>query len=179
MIYKITFFFLLLGISIQAQEWKQMNEKTKVSFTIKNFGVNVDGSFHNVEINTNFSKNNLSESYINSKIRVESIETGIKGRDKHILKEDFFYKDKFEFIELKSIKIENKTKDNYSLYANLTIRGVSKQIKIPLVIEETENTLSFKSDFEINRRDFSVGGGSLVMSKKVKIHVEYFGRIPG
>ena len=29
--------------------------------------------------------------------------------------------------------------------------------------------------FEINRRDFNVGGGSMIMSKKVKIHVQFTG----
>ena len=32
-----------------------------------------------------------------------------------------------------------------------------------------------KHRFEINRRDFNVGGGSMIMSKKVKIHVQFTG----
>ena len=172
------FLFLFITISFQAQEWQQSKEKTKVEFKIKNFGVNVDGSFSDIEIKTNFSKDQLSKSFLNAKIKIKSIETGIQGRDKSILKEGYFHEEKFPYLELKSIKIKESKNGIFTLFANLTIKETTKQIKIPLTIKETDKTLSIVADFSINRKDFKVGGGSLVMSKKVKIHVEYFGSKP-
>ena len=54
------------SISISSQEWNQKTKQTKITFTIKNFGLNVDGDFSKIKINTNFNSKNLFESYINS-----------------------------------------------------------------------------------------------------------------
>lgn len=172
-----TFLFLFLFThTIQAQKWQQSFKKTKVEFKIKNFGVNVDGMFDKgTMIKTNFSSNNLENSFIGALISVKSIETGIEGRDKHILKKDYFFEEKHEFIVLQSYEIKKKGKNLFEMHAKLTIKGITKQLKIPLKVEETSTTLSIIADFSINRKEFNIGGGSLIMSKKVKIHVEYFG----
>ena len=82
--------FLCSSISISSQEWNQKTKQTKITFTIKNFGLNVDGDFSKIKINTNFNSKNLFESYINSEIVVKTISTGIESRDEHILDEDYF-----------------------------------------------------------------------------------------
>ena len=51
-------FFVLLMIMVtigkgHAQEWNQDNLKTSVTFKIKNFGVTVNGRFHNIDVKTN------------------------------------------------------------------------------------------------------------------------------
>lgn len=178
MIARAFLLLLLVASSIQAQEWDQSSDKTKVEFKIKNFGVNVDGSFGDVKIRTNFTRSQISKSFINAKIRIKSIETGIESRDKSILKEGYFHEAKFPFLELTSLTIKKKEMGGFIMLANLTIKGTTKQQQIPLSINETDKTLSITADFSINRKDFKVGGGSLVMSKKVKIHVEYTGMKP-
>ncbi len=61
------------------------------------------------------------------------------------------------------------------MIAELTIKGTTKQLQIPLEILESEKEVLIKADFTINRKDFKVGGGSFIMSKNVKIQVEYRG----
>jgi polyisoprenoid-binding protein YceI len=173
---KSLFLLFLLTIFLgNAQEFTQDTEKTKVSFKIKNFGVYVDGDFSEIDIKTNFQSSNLSESFINATIIVKSIATGIESRDKHILEEDYFDAPNHENITLTSTKIEKKGDGSYAMTADLTIKGTTKEIQVPIEFQETDDTLMIQSKFEINRKDFKVGGGSFIMSKKVKIQVEYTG----
>ena len=158
-----------------AQEFIQNQEDTKVSFKIKNFGVNVDGDFGEVDIKTNFDSTNLKESYISATIAVKSISTGIESRDKHILEKGYFDEPNHKNITLASSKIEKNDDGTFQLFANLTIKGITKVIKIPITVVENENSLKINANFEINRKNFKVGGGSFVMGKKVKIQVEYSG----
>lgn len=174
MVFRAFFIFFFLLFSAHAQEWKQVSN-TKVVFKIKNFGVNVDGSFGNIDIKTNYSSKSLTNNFINSKIHIKSIETGLKGRDNHILKEDFFHEEKYKFLELRSTKITKDKKGAILLFADLTIKGITQKIQIPLEVEEKKHTLKIVADFIINRRDFNIGGGALILSKKVKVRVEYFG----
>lgn len=171
----LLFFFLFVSISVTTQEYQQEDVKTRVRFKIKNFGVNVEGQFARVKVNVFFDSKDLNKSSINSKIEVNSITTGIESRDEHILEEDYFDEPNFKNILLKSKKIEKSKEGDYTMIADLTIKGTTKELKIPLEIKEYDNTLSISSNFEINRKDFKVGGGSFIMSKKVKIEVQYTG----
>lgn len=166
--------FLLTVFLGNAQEFTQSSE-TKVVFKIKNFGIYVDGDFSEVDIKTNFNSNNLSESYINATIAVKSISTGIESRDEHILETDYFDEPKHKNITLKSASIQKNSDGTFSMKADLTIKGITKSVQVPLEVSEKENQITIKSEFEINRKDFKVGGGSFIMSKKVKVEVEYSG----
>lgn len=174
---KNTFLFLLAFalFSANAQEYSQNDSQTKVTFKIKNFGVNVDGDFSDVKIQTNLDLENLAGSYINATIQVSTISTGIKKRDEHILEEDYFDVSNYSTITLKSTKIEKTRTGTFLLYANLTIKKTTKKIEIPIEFQQTDNNIMIQAKFQINRRDYNVGGGSMIMSKKVKIEVQYIG----
>lgn len=168
--------FLLIAVSsIYAQEWTQDKIKTEVSFKIKNFGVNVDGDFSDVEIKTNFDSTNIQDSYINAVISVKSISTGIESRDEHILEEDYFDEPNHKQISLESTKIDMEEDGDYLLHANLTIKGITTKIKIPFIALLVNDNLVIKASFKINRKDYKVGGGSFVMGKNVTIKVQYTG----
>ena len=168
-------FLFITAFYVNAQDWNQNKNQTEVTFKIKNFGVNVDGDFSDVSIQTNFDYNNLSESYINATIKVVSLATGIKKRDKHILEEDYFDEPNHPNITLKSTKIEKTKEGTFVLHADLTIKKTTKKIEIPIQFQHTDDALMIQSKFQINRRDYKVGGGSMIMSKKVKIEVKYVG----
>jgi polyisoprenoid-binding protein YceI len=174
---KKTLLFIVFSItfSVSSQEWKQENNETKVTFKIKNFGLTVDGDFSGVKIETNFNSNQLSESFINGEITVQAIDTGNESRDKHLLKEDYFDEKKHPKIHLKSTKIEQNKDGTFSLFGNLTIKGVVKKIKAPLQIIKNEKSIIITSNFTIDRKDFKVGGSSFVLSNTVKIKVDYKG----
>jgi len=159
--------------SLKAQELIQNNKTTAVTFKIKNIGMSVDGSFNEIAVNSNFNKNNLIESYINATIKVNSINTNNSKRDTHLLEDDFFDAAKYSYIKLMSTKIEKISGSSYRLEAKLTIKKTTKNIVIPLNISENEDSVTVRSSFKLNRRDYNVGGRSWVMSNTVKIQIVY------
>ncbi|WP_111683257.1 YceI family protein [Winogradskyella tangerina] len=146
---------------------------SSISFVIKNLGVNVDGHFNTFEIDANFD-NNSELTELTGKITVSSIETGIDSRDEHLLEEDYFDTENHKYITLKSKTITKTSNGNYTVNASLSIKGKTKSITIPVTVSNTGNSKKIVSSFEINRKDFKVGGGSFVMSKTVKIEVIHF-----
>lgn len=151
-------------------------QKSSIDFEIKNLGITVDGHFNTFTITTAFNEDGILEK-LSGKINVSSIETGIDSRDEHILKEDYFNADKFQFITLQSTSITKKSDSKFSVKASLTIKGKTKIITIPVSVTKTSKNYKVTSSFEINRRDFDVGGGSFVMSKTVKINVVHYQNI--
>jgi len=66
-------------------------------------------------------------------INAGSNDTGNADRDKHMHTADFFDVEKFPTITFKSIAIApTKKKDVYNVTGNLTIRGITKRVTIPV-----------------------------------------------
>jgi len=89
------------------------------------------------------------------------------------MKAKYFDVEKFAEINFTSTKIEKLQENNFNLTGNLTIKNTTKLITIPFEIDTSKESLVIKSEFEINRRDYKVGGKSWVMSDQVKIKVLY------
>ena len=158
---------------VSSQEWIQDNNKTSVLFKIKNFGLTVDGGFKTSVIKTNLDTKDLSNSYINATIIVNSIFTGIEARDKHLLETDYFDTLNYEKIILKSSKLTKDANGNITLFAKLSIKGITKEMEIPLDVFEDNSMLTLKASMLVNRKNFNVGGRSILLSNNVKIKVEY------
>lgn len=155
-----------------AQNFIANNENSKINFVIKNIGLNVNGNFSGLQGTIIFDAKNLKSSEINFSVNSNSVNTENAARDKHLRKEEYFDVDKFQLITFKSTKIEPATRLNrYNVEGNLTIKGISKTIKFELIAIEKENNLDIKCNFEINRRNFKVGGNSLVLSDNVKMNL--------
>jgi len=166
-------FFFVSNAGLIAQELIQNNTNITVTFKIKNIGIYIDGTFSEVTVSSNFKSENLEGSYINATINVNSITTKNAKRDKHLLKDDFFDVANYTTIKLVSSKIEKISENNYKLIANLTIKKTTKSIEIPIEVNENDTSISIKSNFNLNRRDYKVGGKSWVLSNTVKIQIVY------
>ena len=145
-------------------------QKSSIDFEIKNLGITVDGFFKTFSVTTKFDDSNNLEDF-SGEIKANSIETGIDSRDEHLLEEDYFNVSKYPLITLDVTELYKKSNNNYLAKVNLRIKGKAKQFTIPLQVQISNSHRKITSEFEINRKDFNVGGGSLVMSKTVKIKV--------
>ncbi len=164
---------IICSISLSAQMGIQTDTEIIVNFKIKNLGINVKGNFSEINITSYIDQDNLDKNYINANIKVNSLNTGNNKRDEHLLKEDFFDAGKYEEIRFKSANIKKLQDNRYSLTGNLTIKNTTKLISIPLEIIESNSGLTITSNFEMNRRDFNIGGGSWILSDVVKVEVIY------
>lgn len=166
--------FCLTFLTVSTQELTETS--ASVNFKIKNMGFNVDGKFTDVFIVSNFNSKNLSESFINGLVTVNSIDTDNRKRDKHLINKDYFESSSYEHLKIKSIKISKTQSGSYNLTANLTIKKTTKKIVIPIRVTETDSSVTISANFSINRLDYGVGESSWVMSDTVKIQVNFSGK---
>lgn len=159
-----------------AQNYKVNDSRSKIGFVIKNIGLNVNGVFTGLKGNIVFDAKNLLVSELDLSINSNSINTDNQTWDKHLRKDEYFDVEKYPLITFKSTKIELATRLNrYNVEGNLTIKGISKTIKFELIASEKDNILDLKCVFEINRRNFKVGGNSFVLSDNVKMNLNIIG----
>ena len=67
---------------------------------------------------------------------------------------------------MKTTKIE-KEGSGYVGYFDLTIKEITKNIKIPFIFKQEGDKATFQGSTTINRRDWAVGGGTFGMGDNV------------
>lgn len=156
--------------SLQAQtEWSILNT-SKITFKIKNAGLNVNGSFSGLTGTVQFSPDALPSSKITTSIEARTVDTGLGLRDGHLRRDDYFGVEKYPKIKMVSEKFE-KNGANFIGYFKLTIRNVTKAVKIPFSFTQNGEEATFKGNFEINRRDYNVGGWSMILGNETDIEL--------
>ncbi len=162
-------FYLQLNTVFAQARWK--SESFAITFSIKNAGINVSGKLSGFQSEFNFYPEQLASSNILASIDVNTINTGIDLRDKHLKKEEYFDAAKYPKIEMSSVAFEKLAEGYFKGKFKLTIKKTSKEVVIPFYYTENKNTAQVKGTFAINRRDFEVGGSSWTMSDNVSISI--------
>ncbi|WP_448518523.1 YceI family protein [Rhodoflexus sp.] len=145
--------------------------KTDVSFTIKNAGINVEGTFDEVSTTLRWDEQAPENTTITARVVVSSINTNIRARDRHLLREDYFHAAQYPDIRIYSRSIKRKDKQNWEGEFDLTMRGITKKLTIPFSYQKTAQGGIFSAQFSLNRLDFQVGKSSWIMGDEVKVRV--------
>lgn len=170
----LRFIFSILLVTLSTLPLFAQNytlQKAEVHFEIENAGIAVEGTFDSIpSINLTMPGNNFSKMSISGSISAASIHTGISIRDKHLRNRDYFDTQKYPLIYLESTSF---SKNGNVLNGNFTleIKQNKKPVIIPITITENGNTLEMNGTFTINRRDFNLGGNSLILSDAVDVMV--------
>jgi polyisoprenoid-binding protein YceI len=146
---------------------KPVDTDDAVTFTIKNFGLNTNGTFKGLKGSMNWDAATPANSAFNVSIDANSINTNIDSRDSHLRKEEYFDVEKYPTINFISTAV---TANNVT--GNLIIKGVIKSISFPFTVTATTTGYLFQGSFTINRRDFNVGGGSMVLADNVIVNLK-------
>lgn len=163
---------LVTNISF-GQRFTPVDEGSEIEFRIRNFGVNVKGSFKGLSGEIIFSPDSLAASRFDVTIDAKTINTGINQRDNHLRSEDYFEVATYPRIRFESTQITTSTNRDYLfVFGKLTIKDVTKEISFPFKATPKNNSLFFEGEFSLNRRDYKVGGGSLTMGDSVKVSLK-------
>ncbi len=159
-----------------AQAKKVTISKYNVAFTIKNVGLKVNGNFGSGGVDINYDAANPEKSSFNGTVKVSTISTKMDARDTHLKKADFFDATKYPTITMQSTKI-TKSGNGYIGTFNLTIKGISKVVTAPIVMAKAgDGTLTFGTNFKVNRMDFGVGGSSVTMADVLDVKISASGK---
>lgn len=155
-----------------AQKYIPMSSESRLEFKVKNFGINVGGSFGEIEGSIIFSPDQLQNAVFDVKIKTESLNTGINQRDNHVRSDDFLDVVKFPYMYFVSTRVTRSTNSAYLyVFGKLTIKDVTKEISFPFKATPQNGDIILEGEFSLNRRDYHVGKGSLTMGDMVKVNL--------
>jgi len=128
----------------------------KEGFTIGFKSKDPTGEFKKVKGTIKFDENDLANAKFDLSIDVNSINTGNSMQNKKAQTSEWFEADKYPTIKFVSSKVE-KSGESYTITGKLTMKGVTKEKKIPATVTKSGNDLTFSGKFTVNRIDYGVG----------------------
>jgi polyisoprenoid-binding protein YceI len=158
-----------------------------IGFAIRHLEINwVEGRFKDFAGTIHYDDADVTKSSVEFTAKVESIDTGIEPRDKHLRTADFFEVEKYPEMTFKSTRVERQGKNRYVLHGDFTLKGVTKQVALPFTItgaiKDGRGTTRFGIEAQtvINRRDYGitwgkaleVGGLDVGNEVTIKLHLE-------
>ena len=157
-------FLFALSCNVAMAQYKPVDKRSSVLFTIKNFGFDVKGTFGGVQGAINFDAQNTAGSTIDVTIDAATINTDNSLRDSHLKGQEYFDVKNYPAIHFVSSKITGKS-NNYTVTGKLTIKGKTRDIFFPFSATADNDGYLFKGSFKINRKDFDIGGTSTIANE--------------
>jgi polyisoprenoid-binding protein YceI len=111
---------------------------SSVQFAVKHMGIaTVRGKFTKFE-GTLGVGDDLASSTVHGSVTVASITTDEEQRDEHLRSADFFNVDEYPEITFESTQIEAIDDDSSHVVGNLTMHGVTREVKLKAVVQGTD-----------------------------------------
>lgn len=174
----------MLGSFAQAATYKLDASHTTIGFSVRHMMVsNVKGSFGQFDGTIEFDEKDPASMKASAVIQVASIDTANEKRDDHLRNEDFFDAPQFPTITFETTRVEG-TLPNLTLVGNLTIKGVTKEVSIPVEVGGPITNpwgsviIGLSGGTTINRQDFgltwskALDGGGVVVGDEVRLILE-------
>ncbi|MGE4233089.1 MAG: YceI family protein [Bacteriovoracia bacterium] len=184
---------LILALSTTQMAWPAQYEidsdHTSVNFTIRHLVISkVKGKFSKFSGSFEYDPQKQSSWKTIANIQAESIDTGVKERDKHLRSADFFDVAKHPTITFVSTGVKEFDGNSGKLEGNLTIHGVTKPVVLTLEVGGMatdpwgNKKAAFSASTKINRKDFGLNwnkaleAGGVLVGDDVEIILEVEGQ---
>lgn len=156
---KSTLIFLLFfgGASFWCDVQSDSNWQIENDYEISFSGKKAEGSFSKLSGDIFFDPADITNSFFNVSVAVNTISTGNKTKDKHAIGESWFFESKFPEIQFKSTSIR-KLDNKYEMTGDLEIRGITKPITFPFDFIDNESKGEFQGELTVNREAFGIEG---------------------
>jgi polyisoprenoid-binding protein YceI len=154
---------LLTGISAAAQTRPHIVDKahSQINFVAEARFISAHGYFDKWEAEVQLDPAKIEDSSFKITIDAASINTRIQRRDDHLRSKDFFDVANHPQITLISKKITRISDRDYKVVADMTMRGVTKQIEVTVTRVFYENNRGrFRTTFQVNRKDYGINFNS-------------------
>jgi polyisoprenoid-binding protein YceI len=164
-------FFLFVVVAqsayAAAREWEVDTAHSNIYFSVDHIFSKVHGHFNDFTVNMRFDPENLQESRFLFAIKVDSIDTNIGKRDKHLLSADFFDADKYPNITFASQAITDAGNGMYEVIGKLNIKGKEYDLTLPLTLAGVKDhpavrgkqVIGFNGTTTVDRLALNVGDG--------------------
>ena len=150
----------LLALATSAGANDVQVDKSEIRFVTKQMGVNFEGRFRKWKADIVFRPENLATSKAVLDIELASIDLQSDDSDSEVKGPLWFDMAKFPVAHFASTSMKNVGADKFEIVGPLTMKGVTKNIVVPIVLKkDIAGTRVAEGTFIVKRLDYGIGLG--------------------
>ena len=169
--------------ALAADTYQLDKSHTTVGFEVRHIFTMLGGKFQDFSGTIKVDRARPESSSVEFTIQVASIDTSEPKRDEHLKSPDFFDAANQPTITFKSTSVKVTGKDTYEVTGQLTMRGVTQTIALPVTFlgEGKDPWGNEKAGFELqttlNRKDYGIvwnktlDQGGLLLGDEVRVQI--------
>lgn len=175
--------FIIPVVHSADNTWELDTAHSNVYFSIDHIFSKTNGHFNDFSAEITFNPEELSKSNFVFTITVDSIDTNLSKRDKHLVSNDFFNAAKYSTITFTSAEITVEDAGLYNIAGKLIVKDKEYDLTLPLVLAGIKDhpaapgkeVAGFNGKIVIDRLDYGIGAGKFyemgVVGKDVEVFV--------
>ncbi len=144
-----------------ASEWSVKPEESQIAFEATGGGYTSKGTFAQYRTEIEFDPDLPEEASVTVLLDMDSAATGTADADRMLKSADFFNPAQIPTAQFVARGAKPSGNGRYILNGRLTLKGVTKPIALPFLIDIKSGTARVSAETKINRLDFGVGPQSL------------------
>ena len=149
-----------MGISSSANaEQKLVPAQSEISFTSKQMGVPVSGSFKKFDAQIAFDPRKPELTKVSFSVDLLSADIGNPETEKELKKPGWFDSLKMPAAIFTSSGVKSLGGGKFEFSGKLAIKGVSQNIVVPVTLTQANGTTRVIGNFILKRLDFKIGDG--------------------
>jgi len=130
-----------------------------LTFTFVQAGASNTGTFKQFATELRFDENNLAGSTLKVTVQIGSLATGDKDRDDTLKSADLIDAQKYPTAQFQANSLTKNAGGAMEAAGKLTLRGVTRDLRVPLSIHTTATGLEISGETTIRRLDYGIGQG--------------------
>ena len=135
-------------------------DKSEIRFVSKQMGVDVEGRFRKWRANVDFRPNDLLQSRAEFDIELASIDLASEESEAELQKSEWFDTARFPLATFRSSAIKSLGGDRYEIAGKLAIKGVARDIAIPVQLrKDAAGNSVAEGQFTVKRLGYKIGEG--------------------
>ncbi len=156
-------------------KYQQANAGSNLSFTFTQLDAASTGRFKTFATELRYDEANLAQSSLVVRVMIDSLDTQDGERDGTLKSADLFDAQKYPAATFAANTLARNAAGGLEAVGKLTIRGVSKDLRLPITLKPTANGLELSGEITIKRLDFGVGQGEWKSTESVgdEVKIQY------
>lgn len=150
-----------------APKYVQAASGSSLAFTFTQLGAATTGHFKTFATELQYDEANPAQGALLVRVTVDSLDTQDAERDDTLKTADLFDAQAHPAATYVAKSLARTASGGLEAVGKLTIRGVSKDLRLPLTLKPTTNGLELSGQTSIKRLDFGVGQGDWKSTESV------------
>lgn len=150
---------VLVANSAEARDWTMVKDQSRLEFVFRQMGSPIRGKWQDFTTDITFDPADLDAASVRTEIRIDSVDTGNAERDAGIVGADWFDTASHPTATFTSTGFAHQGGDDYLVTGELTIRGITEVIDMPMTIAVDGDSAIAKATIDLDRRTFEIGRG--------------------